>query len=130
MRDDLEKKLYEEFPSLYQQRKLSPRESCLAFGIETGAGWFSIIYDLSKKIMEIDSGVQASQVKEKFGGLRFYVSNVSRETADDVYALIDKAEELSLQTCELCGKTGEPNEIGWIITLCDECRETRNASRK
>jgi len=129
MRKDLKQKLYNDFPSLYKQRVLSPRESCLAFGVECGDGWFQLIYDLSKKIMEINSEVQATQVKEKYGGLCFYVGNVSIKSADEVFAIIDKAEELSLKICENCGEPGKQNEYGWILTLCDGCRKKRNEGR-
>ena len=129
MKGDLEQKLYKDFPSLYRQKDWFIKESCMPWGFEFGSGWFQIVYDLSKRIMEIDPGVQASQVKEKFGGLRFYVSNVARETSDAVFEAIDKAEAFSLETCENCGNLGKPNEFGWIVTLCDGCRVKRNESR-
>lgn len=60
----------------------------------------------------------ASQVKEKFGGLRFYIDG-----GDDThYALINFAESLSYNTCEVCGKSGKANRDGWITTRCNEHR--------
>lgn len=54
------------------------------------------------------------QVKEKFGGLRFYADN--RNTKSSNY--IHFAETLSLRTCEECGAPGEPRNTGWVKTLC------------
>ena len=62
---------------------------------------------------------RASQVKEKFGGLRFYMTTGSREIRD----LIGKAEKLSFQTCEECGEPGKGRSGRLITTLCDNCHE-------
>ena len=62
---------------------------------------------------------KASQVKEKFGGLRFYMTCGT----DEIYNLIEEAEALSYKTCEVCGKPGEERPSGWIHTLCDYCHE-------
>lgn len=60
--------------------------------------------------------VVATQLKEKYGTLRFYVYG-----ADDyVNGLIQMAEAMSVVTCETCGAPGEEREGGWIRTLCDE----------
>jgi hypothetical protein len=60
---------------------------------------------------------RVSQVKEKFGGLRFYMTFQT----DRMDELIEIAEEESYTLCEECGKPGKP--IGmWIRTLCPKCR--------
>lgn len=61
----------------------------------------------------------ATQVKEKFGGLRFYIDGGN----DEHYALINFAELLSYNTCEVCGKPGKANRNGWITTRCNEHRD-------
>lgn len=62
--------------------------------------------------------VVASQVKEKFGGLRFYVEGSSKEQ----HAVISFAETLSYYVCETCGSTKNiGHTTGWITTLCEEC---------
>ena len=63
--------------------------------------------------------VEATQVKEKYGGLCFYVNNYN----DVIDAYISFAESMSYCVCEKCGKSGKPNDGGWIITLCDDCRK-------
>jgi hypothetical protein len=62
----------------------------------------------------------AVQVKEKFGGLRFYVDGASEKHQN----MIDFAEHLSETTCEVCGKKGKRNNEGWISTRCNEHRHT------
>jgi len=57
----------------------------------------------------------ASQVKEKFGGLRFYVEGSS----DKHYNYISFAESMSYRTCEECGSPGRTYHQGWHRTLCE-----------
>jgi hypothetical protein len=57
----------------------------------------------------------ASQVKEKFGGLRFYV----QAATDKHYQYISFAESMSYRTCESCGNPGKTYTDGWHTTLCD-----------
>jgi hypothetical protein len=94
-------------------------------GFEHGEGWFDIVWRLCEDLeplvatFEQQSGLQFEvlQVKEKFGGLRFYV-NCRRNDAID--QRIGIAAEESFHTCELCGQPGELLEGGWIKTRCDE----------
>jgi hypothetical protein len=55
------------------------------------------------------------QIKEKFGGLRFYVNR----GGDDVSNYISFAEQMSYKTCEICGHPGERRNTGWVKTLCN-----------
>jgi hypothetical protein len=57
----------------------------------------------------------AVQVKEKFGGLRFYVQAATKEH----YNYISFAESMSYRTCESCGAEGKTYTDGWHTTLCD-----------
>lgn len=59
--------------------------------------------------------VVAVQVKEKFGGLRFYVDGGD----DVVHGMIRMAESWAAVTCEKCGNPGTTRGGGWIRTLCD-----------
>jgi hypothetical protein len=99
---------------------------CLRFGFECGDGWFDIIDSLCSLLMiesEMTEGVvppRATQVKEKFGTLRFYVDQAS----DYQYKLIERAERMSKTTCEVCGEPGAlDGSRSWIKTLCDEHRK-------
>jgi hypothetical protein len=63
--------------------------------------------------------VKFDQVKEKYGGLRLYFSGGDKY----VEGLVSMAEAMSYKICEVCGNKGQPNEGGWITTLCDSCRK-------
>lgn len=60
--------------------------------------------------------VVAEQVKEKFGGLRFYY----RGGDEYINGMSTMAESMSYVTCEECGKPGKRNSGGWIRTVCEE----------
>jgi len=125
MSPDLEKKFLSRWPKWFEKHhSLDPNPKGpfypIWFGIECGDGWFDILWKLCEAIEPlVREGFTIDQIKEKFGGLRFYVDGAT----DEVYELISKTEELSYKTCEGCGKPGKPNAGGWIITLCDECRK-------
>ncbi len=59
--------------------------------------------------------VVAVQVKEKFGGLRFYCDGGD----DFTEGLIQMAEIMSERTCEDCGNKGKLYKQGWHKTLCE-----------
>ena len=85
------------------------------FGVNTG--WYPIIKSLIEDLILLGWDKQTCQVKEKFGGLRFYINSGSPE----IHARILQAENESYDTCEVCGKSGElRKDIRWYFTLCDE----------
>ncbi len=59
------------------------------------------------------------QVKEKFGGLRFYYDGGSEEGAKHLSGAVRMAEAMAIRTCEVCGRPGEKRSGDWIQTLCD-----------
>ena len=65
---------------------------------------------------EIDNLPVISQIKEKFGTLRFYAHNCDDRTD----AIINFAEYLSAVTCEKCGKPGKLDTNGWMKTHCED----------
>ena len=73
--------------------------------------------DFRKQIMEEEASKVpvAVQVKEKFGGLRFYV----QAATDKHYNFISFAESMSYRTCEECGAPGKTYTDGWHRTMCD-----------
>ncbi len=86
-----------------------------------GDGWLGLVADCIQELINAGWDKKVYQVKEKFGGLRFYCS-VGINTHDSV----SKYEELSYKTCEVCGKPGEPDQSrSWIKTLCPECTDLR-----
>ena len=82
-------------------------------------GWRDIVHRLHASIEVIAPDQKIEQIKEKFGGLRYYVDVEDYEAVD---LLIRLAEEESLRTCQVCGQPGKPRtESHWISTLCDGC---------
>jgi hypothetical protein len=57
------------------------------------------------------------QVKEKFGGLRFYYNGGT--SAEYIDGAVCMAEAMASRTCEVCGRPGERRGGDWIQTLCD-----------
>lgn len=91
------------------------------YQFEVGDGWYQIIFDLIKGINENDKKkgdwiTKLTQCKEKFGGLRFYVTG----TSDKNWKLIHNAEQKSYSVCEVTGSEIEVGcwTKGWIQTLC------------
>lgn len=82
-----------------------------------GLGWGSLLDDLVSKLEALGWDGDVHQVKEKFGGLRFYVGGVTPE----MDAAIEEAEARSFLVCEDCGEPGYPRAGGWTRTLCDSC---------
>jgi hypothetical protein len=121
MNDEHAQYLFEKYPDLYRGRYLPITQNLMPFGFETGDGWFDIIDKLSAEITLLDekdgSQTIAVQVKEKFGGLRYYVESGS----DAVLDAIDRAEDECEKTCELCGEPGSLKGVGWLSTMCDAC---------
>ena len=60
--------------------------------------------------------IQIQQIKEKFGGLRFYYQGGD----EYVSGLVAMAETWAGHTCERCGDKGERRSGGWVRTLCDK----------
>ena len=132
MDDALDKKLVETFPNLYKDRKASMRETCMCWGFEVGDGWKDLIWKASEKI-EVEILKQpedkrefykASQVKEKFGTLRFYMTGETEAMSK----VIEEAETTSGKTCEICVKPGEVmsqggSPFGWLKCVCKEHSE-------
>ena len=101
-------------------------------GIAVGKGWFDLLNQACRLIQShLDwkkdvPQVVAEQVKEKFGGLRFYVQGGD----DYTQGIIAMAEQMSYMLCEECGSPGERGGDGWISTLCPTHRAERDAARK
>ena len=102
----------------------------------TGIGWYNLIYTLTNCIdrrlehLNKDGGnrkVTISQIKEKFGGLRYYTDGYIDEQMD---GMIDFAESLSYTICEECGAPGKLRSGGWMRTLCDKHEEERQSRYK
>lgn len=115
------KRLFEDFPELFRGKTLPITQNLMPFGFECDDGWFNLIYKLASDITAYAHEAMlhpiAVQVKEKYGGLRFYVHEGDRHIDD----LCDTAEANSYRICEVCGKLGElAEDRGWFMTRCFE----------
>jgi hypothetical protein len=88
-----------------------------------GEGWHEIIRTLEEKLNQIDPDFELLQVKEKFGGLRYYASTSQPEEDTNFHQLISLAEEATFHICEVCGEPGECKATHlWLKTLCEKHR--------
>ena len=75
-----------------------------------------------RKVPELVELVVASQIKEKFGTLRFYYYGGD----DYIRGLEAMADSMSAITCEECGHPGQRHSTkkkSWIRVLCDKHAE-------
>ncbi len=89
--------------------------------------------DRADDIMETPHGITAKvnwvhveQIKEKFGGLRFYYQGGD----DHISGMVRMAEIWAGRTCETCGEKGDRRSGGWIRTLCDKHEEEYQVKMK
>lgn len=84
-------------------------------------GWAPLVATLVESIAALrPEKFSIDQVKEKFGGLRFYFS-ASAEHFDEITNMVAVAEAESMRICEVCGEPGElRTERRWMLTLCAE----------
>ena len=132
MKKELQEKLFNDYPGIFRQRGLDRTVTAMCYGIACGDGWYTLIDTMCGNIKNQMDNVnrnkpeethivcEATQVKEKFGGLRFYVQG----SDDYIDGIIDLAESMSYRICSQCGNASTPNKKkrGWIYTLCDNCK--------
>jgi hypothetical protein len=108
-------------------------------GFAVGAGWYPILEKLCANIQHhIDwkekqgnavPQVTVAQIKEKFGGLRFYYDGGD----DEISGMVRMAEAWADVACEECGAIGTRRNGGWIRTLCnkhEEAYQERNRAQE
>lgn len=101
-------------------------------------GWSDLVWELIANIeLELKgdfSMFDISQVKDKFGGLRFYYQfpNAKKhKSADYISQLVERAEGESWGICLTCGTTDTvvlkyTGGGGWLASQCSDCRENFN----
>jgi hypothetical protein len=152
MKSELQQKLLKEYPHFFDigdkkiytgenpmkqeiQELLNQEEMVLPiqFGFECGDGWYMLLEQLLYSIeWHLDPEhswpkkeripFHIDQIKEKFGGLRFYYSGGD----EIVRGMVSFAESLSYHICEHCGSTKNVTQTeGWIKTLCEDCKKQK-----
>jgi len=134
--DAFEKKMHERYPKMFSQGY---------GGFAIGPGWWRMIETLcfninahlnfnqnrreslqehnpyNYPIPEEIPQVVITQIKEKFGTLRFYYDGGDEQ----IDGMIQMAESMSAHLCEECGAPGHTRSGGWIRTLCDHHEQER-----
>jgi hypothetical protein len=108
-------------------------------GFAIGEGWWPIIESLCANIQShtdwwnknrearpVVEQVVVAQIKEKFGGLRFYYDGGD----DQISGMVRMAESWASHACEECGAPGTAGGKGWIKTLCSTHRAESDARYK
>ncbi len=121
------KKMEERFPKMFEGKY---------GGFAVGAGWYPILEILCSNIQHhLDwkekqgnpiQQVTVSQIKEKFGGLRFYYDGGD----DEISGMVRMAEAWADASCEECGAPGKSRNGGWIRTLCDKHEEEHQERKR
>lgn len=96
--------------------------------IEVDEGWYGLVTDCDAELAAMDANYQLLQVKEKFGGLRYYFipsADTTAEQRDAMYGVVAKYEAIAAKTCEATGKPGVLMKSigGWLKTLDPEYAE-------
>lgn len=126
MKHELDEALVKDFPLTFA-RDAYGREPWSMFGFECGDGWEPSIRKTAEKLEPLikvakdkdpegyESGYyRTSQLKEKFGTGRWYLSGGTDEMQD----LVEDWEAQTDTICETCGKPGEITGHGWYYTAC------------
>jgi hypothetical protein len=125
--DAFAKRMEERFPKMFEGKY---------GGFAVDEGWWPIIeklcaniqshIDWKNKQSEIVPQVTVAQIKEKFGGLRFYYDGGD----EHINGMVRMAEAWADASCEVCGAPGKSRNDGWIKTLCDRHELERQERRK
>jgi hypothetical protein len=128
--DAFQKHMTEHFPKMFENKY---------GGFECGEGWWPILESLCSNIQyyldwinknhdahPVVPQVTVAQIKEKFGGLRFYYDGGD----DRIYGMVRMAEAWADASCEECGAPGKRRDGGWIKTLCDHHEAERQQRKK
>ncbi len=104
----------------------------IAMGMGCGSflpdGWYDLVCELDDTISNIYPLYIIDQVKEKFGGLRYYIAGIPaiipKNQQDRINELIADAEEKSWDICDVCGEQSkaERSVIGGYLlaTRCEK----------
>lgn len=132
MDNDQEFQDYEKFAKSMEERFPKMFEGKYG-GFAVGKGWYPILEVLCTNVQShLDwrekqgkpvPQVVVEQIKEKFGGLRFYYQGGD----EYIDGMVRMAEAWADIACEECGAAGKRRSGGWIRTLCDQHENERQA---
>jgi hypothetical protein len=110
--------------------RLFPHGS-VPWGFAVGDGWCVLLETLCARLDTIlaaapGAAMAVVQVKEKFGGLRFYydLQGADEAISEAMREAVDLAEAASARICEQCGRRGARRDSGgWLSTVCAACQQ-------
>ena len=118
--DAFEKKMHEKYPLMFAEPY---------GGFAVGEGWWPILealcgniqshidwWNKNRETRPVVEQVVVHQIKEKFGGLRFYYEGGDEQ----ISGMVTMAEAWADHSCETCGKPGKATSAGWIKVACEE----------
>lgn len=125
MNENFERVLLTLCPTIYRDTD----KTLMCYGFSFSDGWFNLILNLSLKLenmskMQKGAKIRIAQCKEKFGTLVVYSDNTTVEMSK----IIREFEQRSEWICEFCGsqdKSVKTEGLGWIRTLCKDCRKSK-----
>jgi hypothetical protein len=88
--------------------------------IDCESGWYQLIIDCHKELLALDPNYEVFQIKQKFGGLRYYFGTNDNAKRIDMHRVTRKYETLAYTTCEETGKEGAvlmKSKHGYMKTL-------------
>ena len=114
-------KLYSKYSRLFSD---APHITC-------GPGWYDLVEQLTEELYNASldyciESVIVDTIKEKCGGLRYYVHyNLPEEEITELEQIIIKFEKYSRQICEWCGHEGDIDKgsLYWMPNLCNNCKK-------
>jgi hypothetical protein len=94
--------------------------------VDVDEGWYQIVVDCDKDLTQIDPDYQIAQIKQKFGGLRYYFTPSQSDKSKEMQKVIAKYEAIAKITCEATGNPGVlmRSKSGWYKTLDPEYAKT------
>jgi hypothetical protein len=149
-REEYDKYMCEKYPVMFKERYLPMTQTCMCWSFGIGKGWYSTLDDLCKTLdiigREFGLSVVFSQIKEKFGGARFYYSVechltiwqkikrfFARKRFDERLMfwnkIIDDTVNYYESSCDyVCAECGEHKydmiSLGsWVYDSCEKCLE-------
>lgn len=129
------KKLCKRYPFLIiqNQRINKPIDYNFTYFDDIPKGWrkafgIQMCEDIRKILIKANYlyDYHIAQIKEKFGGLRWYDYGVPPSIFQELQDTISKYEELSYRTCINCGRPATKISLGWINPFCNKCADKLN----
>ena len=146
--EEYDKYMCEKYPVMFRERKLPMSQTCMCWSFDIGKGWYWILDNLCERLdflfKQSKNRAIFTQIKEKFGGARFYhytesmiktcqrklrkIDPVSNKHWQEIIDNeISRAEELCDYYCAECGESKHDMiSVGsWVYDLCEKCLEKK-----